>query len=797
MAVHWGAAAILTFTSANLVASSCFAQSASEQRDFAVQKARAGDRVGGEAMLRAMLAAGVDDGRVAFDLTALLEEDGKARESVEVFARARQTEAPEYALLAAARAYRSLGRWGDAERFASDGQSRFPNNPTWPLLLSLVLSDAGRGAEALQIVQGPSAARAPAIERLMAQAYAHRRSGQPFTALREYAEAGRLAPNNAEVRREMADLMSELGGPFGASRMAPTTPSIAASQAAAMVRWGERVKPRDPARRFDGTDAAIARLEALLRSTQEPAIRRRLRQDHVIALRDRFRMEEVVQEAEALKANAPLPAYVDEAYADALLYLRRPGPAREGYERVLARDSKNVQARYGQFYASVELEDFKTAYAAIDALDRDEPIWRFELGDPTRYPNLERPGIEIAAAKGRLYADQLGEAWDRVSILRDAAPASADIRLTAHQVASARGWPRLAQQEAEIASSLAPEELGERLGLVDVAIQNFEYAEADRRMAELVALYPEDRNVPRTARTLAAQHRWLLEAEGKFDNTSGGGANAAGQEMESTARLYTPPIADHWRLFALNNYSFAHPLEGFVSRDQLGAGVDWRSSWLRASLFADQSFGTLGRFGGGGTVDVSINDQISVGASAEFFSADTPLRAQFYGITSDEYALRAAYRWHESRNLTLTGAYQPFSDGNQRLSATGSFKEKFLAMPGFALTGLIDVGTSSNTLTNVQYYSPARDFTATGGLLAEHVLWKRYDTSLVQALQVEAGLYAEQGFANDWVGVASYEHRWRFDPFTELHYGVELSRRVYDGQELRGLAFVVGLRQRL
>ena len=94
-------------------------------------------------------------------------------------------------------------------------------------------------------------------------------------------------------------------------------------------------------------------------------------------------------------------------------------------------------------------------------------------------------------------------------------------------------------------------------------------------------------------------------------------------------------------------------------------------------------------------------------------------------------------------------------------------------------------------------FSPARDLSATAGFLAEHVLWRSYDNSITQALRVEAGLYAEQGFANDWIGTASYEHRWRFDPLTELHYGVQLSRRVYDGAELREISLLVGLRQRI
>ena len=214
-------------------------------------------------------------------------------------------------------------------------------------------------------------------------------------------------------------------------------------------------------------------------------------------------------------------------------------------------------------------------------------------------------------------------------------------------------------------------------------------------------------------------------------------------------------------------------------------------------MFPTYSFGSLNRAGGGATIDWSITDQISLGLVGELFSTETPLRALLYGITSDEYAARLAYRWHESRTVALRGGIQPFSDGNLRQTLTLNWKERLVALPHFDLTSLVDIGTSSNSLTNVPYFSPARDLSATAGFLAEHVLWRSYDNSITQALRVEAGLYAEQGFANDWIGTASYEHRWRFDPLTELHYGVQLSRRVYDGAELREISLLVGLRQRI
>ena len=153
-----------------------------------------------------------------------------------------------------------------------------------------------------------------------------------------------------------------------------------------MVRHGE-MDPGDPARRFDGTDAALARIDTLLGGlpSAETALRRRLRLDRLVALRNRVRMEEARAEGEALRADAPLPPYAEAAYADALLYLRQPDAAGEAYRRILAQTPEDVEARYGLFYALLELENFSAAFAVIDDLVGSEPESRRYSDDPTPY----------------------------------------------------------------------------------------------------------------------------------------------------------------------------------------------------------------------------------------------------------------------------------------------------------------------------------------------------------------------------------------------------------------------------
>lgn len=775
------------------------AQTVTQQREAAVLKARAGQTVEAQAALRALLAAGADDGLVAMDLVVLLHQDGKPAEAVSVFERAGRIDPPAYALLAATRSYRDLRRFEEAVRLSRDGARRFSTDPAWPLLLSMVLSDAGRPGEALVVLRQPLVLRAPPVERLLAEGYAHRRAGDPFAAMKAYAEALLLAPGNAGVRGDYAAVLREMGAPYGAAMIAGTTLPIAGEQAGAMVRWGGAIRLPEPARRFDGTDAALVRLEGLLSTLPpgEEVLRRRLRLDRVVALRDRVRMQEAQEEAALLRADAMLPSYAEEAYADALLYLKRPGEARESYERVLAQSPRNIQARFGKFFASVELEDFATAYAVVDGLVTDEPVFPSYRQDPTQYDNPDRTYAEVIAAQARLFGNQLGDAWARISRMAAAAPANSLIRLTGQHIARARGWPRLAEAEAQIAASLEPRDVTTGIALVEVAIARFHYAEADRLMAELLAVFPEHQAVRHLARELEAQRRWLLEVQATPSLADGGGPNSSGQSMLFTGRLHTPPLGDHWRIFGLGDYANARPPEGYIERSRVGAGVEWRELGFRATAYPTLSWGTLNRAGAGATADWWVTDHVLLALAAESFSLGTPLRALRAGITSDEVALSATYRWHESRSVLGSVAYQPFTDGNQRLTGGLGFRERLIDVPHFDLTGRVDAGASRNTRTDAPYYNPAQDLTLTAGLLAEHVAWRRYDKSFVQALAVDAGIHSEQGFGDNLIGTAAYEHRWRFDPLTELRYGVSLTRRSYDGNVEQGLAFTIALRQRL
>ena len=762
-------------------------------------QARAGQLASALAALRAMLAAGEDDGLVAIDLSALLQQAHRPDEAIAVFEQAAVADPPDYALLAAARAYRDVHRYRDAEKLARQGLKRFPDQTVWALLLALVLTDAGHPKEALEVLSRPEVQNAPPLERLLAEGYAWRKAGDPYKAMSAYTDALALAPANEEARTASAGVLQAQGGAYGAAAIAGNTAPYAADEAAEMVRWGTDTRASDPAHRFDGTDAAIAQLDKLLAALPpQPAaaaVRRRLRLDRLVALRDRVRMREAVEEGDALRTGGPLPPYAEEAYADALLYSRRPEDARAAYGRVLAASPKDVKARYGAFYAAVELEDFVAAYETIDSLVNDEPIWRAYRDDPTRHGNPDRAYAEATAANARLYGNQLADAWARITRIVDAAPANPHARLILFQIARARGWPRRAEAEGQIAASLNPDDLGSKIALVEIAIANYHFTEAQRMVRDLLAQYPEDQGVQRLARELDADLGWVLEAEAKPSDSKGGGANDAGRALTTQTKLTGPPIADNWQFFAVTDYTDAHPPEGFVQRSRLSAGVEWRNPDFTATFYPSQSWGTLTKPGAGATLAWSATDQINVAFASELYSWDTPLRALLNGITADEYSTKETYRWDESRSVSASFAYLPFTDGNQRFSAGVTYTEKLLALPGFDLTGTGEVNASHNDRPAAPYFNPDQDLTINGGLTAENTIWRRYDASWVQTLSVNAGLYDQAHYPSNMIATVRYEHRWRFDPQMEFRYGLELSRRVYDGLVENTAELTFGLRR--
>ncbi len=700
-------------------------------------------------------------------------------------------------LLAQTRAARDAGRLADAEAKARAGMAASAD-PVWPLTLSLILSDQKRASEALAILDGPFAQPLPAGEKRMAEGFAHSRAGDDWQALRAYGEALRVLPGNAEAKVAMAGILDRLRAPYAAAALAGAPPFREADMAAALTRWGAEVRAPEIAQRFAGTDRALAAQDALLARLQndpvsDPALIRRVRIDRIVALRDRVRMAEVVAEAESLQ---PLPLFATHAYADALLYLHRPGEALANYDAVLAAEPDNIQAGYGRFFALVETEDFQAAYAQIDAMAASRPRFVAYAGGQASNPDREYLFATTLAAESRLWGNEVAAGFARLQPIADGAPASPTVRFAMAGAYGARGWPRRADAETQIAASLDPEGLTGQVALAERHLARNRWKPAAAEADRLLALAPENLRVQRLKQEAEAQRGWLLEGSFAPAFNEGGGTNTQGEGYTFGARLSAPIIGSGVRLFGLMDSARAHPIEGEVTRNRVGGGVRWQGPDLDATAYATHSWGSLPQPSLGFTLDWAVDDRLSLSGGGEWHSLETPIRALLAGISGDSLSARANWRRDERFAASLGVAYLGLSDGNDRLSIGGSLVQLLHSRPHFDLTGRVDLYTSRNSQPGGPYFAPESDLSAAAGLRAQHVAWRRYERVFVQALSVDFGVYDQKGYSADWIGVLRYEHRWRRDPKTELSYGVTFDRRVYDGVAEKGLSFVVGLTQR-
>lgn len=706
-------------------------------------------------------------------------------------------------LLAETRAARDRKDFTGAEALARSGLQRFPGEAVWPILLALILSDEGRGNEALALLATPG--RVATNEWLIAHAYASRRVGRPFDALRDYFAVLARDPKNAEARSEAAIVLRDIRAPWAAAQFSaePLPLPLAADEAAAEVRWGTQDVPVDPRHRFDGTDRALATLDALIaraRSEGNGDVEMRLRLDRMVALRDRVRMDDVVAEAKVVQsAGHSLPTYAQEALADALLYLRQPEAARAEYEAVLETDPTNHDARIGRIYASVEMEDFAAAYAQADDLLKSEPEWQRFAEDPSKYPNEKFVDAVLLAAAVRYYGDQPDEAWTRIVPLRDGAPRNPYIRLGAASIMNGRDWPHAAEQENRIALTLSPSLLAAQIAVAEAALARNRMDEARARIAELAELYPENLQVRRLQDELAAKTGWQFETEFRPAHEKGGGTfGNSGNELNASAQATSPLIGESWHLFAGYSYANAHPPEGFVDLERNTVGAQLTLPDLSASAAVTESFGTLSRTGMSGTIDWSPGDDMKFAIAGERISSETPLRALLHDITADSLSTRFTYTWDEAHQASIGASWLPFTDGNERASVSARYTQKIVAIPHFGLDLTAELYGSTNSLANVSpYYSPAADGSATVRTEAVHTIWRRYETSFVQALTLEGGWYGERDFKGGPIGTATYEQRWRFDPWAELVYGGYISERMYDGDGARVIGAFITLRRRV
>jgi len=813
------------FSSLAMGAGSAWAQDIDQQITQWVDAARAGRTADALAGLRALVARHPDSQRAVGDLVVVANWAEAHDEALNLYARI-QAHAPAYVTAAAALSARRTQQFELAETLYRKLLVTTPDDRVAQagVVLSRLGAEPDRGGSAADRSEEAAAlalgwlprernARArrewvPLLEALAIVRERQRRHSEALTLWQTLLQA---APDSAAARRAIVFVASRLGA-------ASTAESVAAGISAGIddaarlrlrqdgtataVRWGEAQAQVDPAAaRFGWTDRALAsnELDRRLAPPGSP-LAANADFDRLVALRDRVRMVEVIAlYRQLLREGKPVPDYALAAAADAYLYERQPDVARDLYrgaiESAIRLSGKPPQEwQFSLLWALLECEAWRDARALVEQLwqDRRSATRRVDP-EPADFAAFTR--VSVVRALVRLYADELRPAHTLLADLRDLAPHNPAIRAAYAASLQANGR-RFANNEL-LRQTLAddPDYLTARIALADSEYELSRFASARAEVERLQRDYPENRAVQRAADTQAMHAAPELRLSTSLGAPRGdrNGDGVRHHEWRLEAHAYSAPLRDHYRLYA---HLFAAHADGAgvtasARRDRAGIGIETRNEGVDASVELHGDLQPERRAGLALQLSIWPSDRWRARVTYDSNTLDIPLRATQTGVHAQQLSLDGTLQFNYLRSAALAYNGYRFSDGNARHSLSAAWRQRLVEGPQYRLDARVDAYASSNTRSDVAYFSPRRDRSLDVTLVNEWRTWRFYESSLTQRLALSAGEYWQAGHGALPALAVRYEHEWEVQRHYTLRYGIGWARRPYDGrQETRSSAFI-------
>jgi len=783
----------------------CADESPELQHRQAVSQARAGEFNEAIQSLTRLRSEYPSDRSLLLDQTLVLAWAGRDREVVENSSLIDQDGDPVVILNAVAKSLRNIQKFSEASDWYHMAIAREPEQLDARLGLAMTLADAGQFKLAQEQVDAIALEQQQTPGVLEARLYLMQKAGRQLESLSVYDELLATDPQNNQALRNKTLLLRSLLLPEQALAIAQQHPGLLsqeeilgleADRMALSIRNAART-PYPPPDERRGSEQAVARLNQYLAEVPPGStIHRKLRYDRLVALADRNRSEEAVQEYESLLAeSAQLPAYVRFSAARAYLHVRQPEKALALLDGCLEENPGSVDVQIQRIHALGALERHEEAMEIADLLLRNTPEYQQLPGSLVRKPNDQRVQAEIRAILARAYADRLGESQQRLEVLTSGAPNNTDARHELGSIYLWRGWPDKALAEYEQALAVDPDLLVARTGWTATQLERQDYPAAGQQIADLRRTHPDEPLVQWLDKRWHLHERSQLILEARAGNSSG--TTFGSDQYEVQGWWYSPPFEERFRFYGHSFDASAEFPEGKVIRRRLAAGAEYRRPYWTARTELSGE-----RFGGGDTgllaqVDWRLDDRWSLGASAELNSYDTPLRAYANDIQANRLALAARFRPNELGSMGASTWMQSFDDGNTQTGIGLDSRWRLLSREAWRLDGTAALGSSRSSLDNALYFNPSGDRTAVLGADARWTAFKRYERVIYHRLRAQLGSYWQQSFGSDGTWALEYEFDMRLNSAWGLRLGLQRTRNVYDGNPEYGTFFLASLEGRL
>ena len=766
------------------------AMSMEQQHEQAVRLARKGDHAAALATLEVLHNHYPSDQGITGDMIVIAGWAGQYERARKLFEQAGTDAYPEYVQYAMVNVYRSLDAPETGLRILESLLKHHPDNMRWQVHRALLLIDMGQLAMAEKVLE-ELADRAISKDIYLARGYLHETSRDWLAALADYQNGLSLAPQDRELLKKRVEVLNQVHAPALALHVLQGSGNIMddaevawllTGRAAELLRWASGVGRDFGEIRLFAMRALACQIEALSLldpSDANDAQRRQVYLDMLITLRNLRQMENLQSLYAMLAREGDMPDYARQALADSLLATHQPAQAGVLYKKLIEKNPKNYQASLGLFYAHVEDENFADAFHLIDSMVRHEPRYLTFWDSPQKYPNEQYLNLNVTALQARFYADQLEDAWTGMTRLVERAPVNGWLREVRGQISNARDWPRHGLDDFQIATLLNSESLDALAGKAASLMQMYRFEEARPILTRIWQEYPYEHATADVTKQWRFAHKPSYWADITLSNSSG--PDLDGRGVLASAELISSPISDVWYASTAYRYAWSEILEGEETFQRTAAGLEYRrGDW---DLLGRVTYNDSTRTEMGGSIQAiwQPDDYWRLMLGAERFAVSTPLRALHHDIRADAISGGVTYRTSERRSTDVSLQLSDFTDGNTRFEGGATFRQRFVDIPHLDIDGRIELYGSTNSSSDVPYYSPGHDFSLLGALHADHVYFRHYDHLLAQQLDLGYGVYDQKGYASRWIGHIRYEHRYKFTPWLEALAGLEYGQNVYDG----------------
>ncbi|RYC40520.1 poly-beta-1,6 N-acetyl-D-glucosamine export porin PgaA [Pectobacterium zantedeschiae] len=705
---------------------------------------------------------------------------------------------PDPALRAAAKSYRNLRQWQSSVELWSRVLQRSPRDDDARSGLILTLADAGQTKRALELA-GPRVKREPTANHWRELAWVQRIAGMHTDSLFSIMQAMRYAPQDKALLYDYSDILSnnkisapalkalENGKPHGIQTDEKQR-QRELEEAAELVRLSFITSTTEN-ERFVVADRALARYDRLMKQWRTlPSAKtsyRYARIDRLGALLVRYRMEEIISEYQSLLKEREIPSYARAWVASAYLYLKQPEKAEQILSSVIQEDPslRSQIVRKGDFFYSI-LENEKVEQAAQLSVQAEEktPYKKSVYGLPTAIPNDDWVDIKHLRIQSLISHNDLPAAQRLAESLAFSGPGNQELNISLAQVYLNRGWPRRAEVLLKRAELLEPRSFGVETHQGLTALELQEWRQLDQLTDDTMARYPDDFSVKRLARLRQVHHM----AELRISGTQGLKSDSPVKGMNDTdidAVLYSPPFADHWRVFSGGAFNQSDFTEGRAIHRTIRGGVEFtdRDNWAEAE-FSHRNFGFGSDIGARLSYRHDINDFWRVGLSAERLMRSTPLRALKNDVTANGGGGYVRWRQSERRSWQADLSNGWFSDGNRRQEYALSGQERVFSSPFLILDFTPSISLGSNSKQAVSYYNPRNYVAVLPAFTLDHLLYRHYQTEWHQEVNAGVGRYWQKGESAGAITTLGYGQRVRWNDVLDVGVSAQWDKRPYDGK---------------